>query len=462
MTVKNLLSTCLPFSAHLRRHLPEAGLCMALLVCMPVVCTAEDLSFHYALALQNDPKLRAAEANRNAVSEKVSQARAGFLPTLGASANLNKNNETVVTDAFTFSQPAGQATFHSREYRLNLSQPIFRAEVFAAFQVASADARQAEAQTVAARQDLILRVSQAYFEALLAQDALSYASAEKEAMAHQRESAKGRLQAGLAPITDVHDAEAALQTARSHEIDAQNQLADKREALAETTGQRPGTLATLIENLPTVTPEPPDIDAWARTARQQNPAIQAAKAAVDSAHEVIAQNRAGHYPTLDLVGSNTKDDANGSITGPGVRTDNRVIGLQLNVPIFQGGLINARTREAAYRYEAARQDMEAKQRNVERTTRASYQNVNGGIAKIGAFTQSVAAATESLAAKTQGYRAGLYTTLDVLNATRDLYRAKRDLAEARYGYGVSLLQLKQAAGTLNDEDLQIVNGWLRP
>lgn len=439
------------------------GLTLILVLLIPVSAFGtEDLLFHYRLALRGDPKLRSAEANRNAVGEKLSEAEAGFFPTVAANATRNKNVEQVATENFISSQPAGNAKYYSNEYRLNVSQPVYHADLFAGYRVASADLRRAQSEYAAARQDLTVRVAQAYFDVLLAQDTLAFTGAAKEAVAHQLESAKARLQAGLAPITDVNDAEAGYQNARSQEIDAQNQVADKRQALAEISGQPPEALASLGPNIPLVLPEPPDIDQWTQTAEQQNPAIQAAEAAMESARQTIAQNRTGHYPTLDLVGSRTRDDADASITGPGVRTDNTVVGLQLNVPLYQGGLISARTREAADRYEAAQQDLEARRRNVERTTRSAFQGASGGIAKIQALQQAVESAAASLAAKTEGYSAGLYTTLDVLIATRDLYRAKRDLAEARYGYLLSLLQLKQSAGTLNDDDLIAVNHWLQP
>lgn len=422
---------------------------------------AEDLLFHYQRALAADPKFQGVQANRDATQERLSQARAGFLPTVNATATRNRNDRTVTTDSFIFSTPPGTARYSSSEYRLNLSQPIYNQALIAGYRVASADIDQAQAQFGAARQELMLRVAQAYFDVLLAQETLSLALAEKETLTQQLESVKARLNAGAASITEAHDTQARFQTVVAQEIEAQNQLDDKREALREITGESADTLASLGKEMPLISPDPPDMSRWVETATNQNLSLQAARAAAESARENVAQNRAGHYPTLSLVGSRVRNDADASIPGPGVRSDDTVVGLQLSVPIFQGGLINARTNEAAFRYEATRQDLEAKRRAVERSARAAFQGVTGGSAKIEAFQQTITAANSSLLAKTEGYRAGVYRAVDVLDATRDLFRTRRDYAEARHSYVLNLLQLKFAAGTLSDEDIVAINNWLR-
>lgn len=421
---------------------------------------AEGLLFHYQSALASDPKLRSAEANRNAIRERLPQARAGLLPQIATSASLNRNDQKVITDSFVFSQPAGKATYSSGEYRLNLSQSIYNGALLAGVRLAGADVERAEAEYAAARQELMVRVAQAYFDVLLAQEALALIRAEKETLTRQFESADARLKAGLAPVTELNDTRARFQLVVAQEIEAQNQLDDKREALREISGESAGGLARLGANMPLASPEPADINKWTASALAQNLSIQAAKAAIESARASAAQNRAGHYPTLDIIGSHGRTDADGSISGPGIRTDNTVVGLQLTVPLYQGGLVDARTREATYRYEASLHELEARRRAVERTTRATFQGVMGVSEKIKALQQTVESAAASLAAKTEGYKAGLYTTVNVLDATRDLYRAQRDLAEARHNYALNLLQLKLAAGTLSDDDLVTINGWL--
>jgi outer membrane protein len=213
--------------------------------------------------------------------------------------------------------------------------------------------------------------------------------------------------------------------------------------------------------MPLITPEPADINQWAEKSLTQNFSLLAKRAAAESSSEEIKRQRAGHYPTLDLVGTRSRNDDDGSVTGPGIRTDSTVVGLQLNVPLFQGGLVSSRTEEAAHRYGAAQQDFEATRRATERQARASYLGVTGGAAKVMALTQAIVASESALDAKTQGFAAGINTNLDVLDATRDLYRAKRDLSSARYDYLLNILRLKQAAGTLGESDVVQINGWLQ-
>jgi outer membrane protein len=421
---------------------------------------AEDLVFHYRHALTADPRLRAVEANKFAAQERKSQATAGFFPTISATAGRNRNDESVLTDASIFSQPAGQAHYSSSEYRLTLSQPVVNAALIAGVQVADAESRRAEAEYTASRQEVAVRTAQAYFDVLLAQESVVLARAERTALAQQRESVEARQRARAATIIDLNDVLARFQIAVAQEIEAANQLADKREALQEISGQAVGELATLGQQIPLLRPEPDDSARWVEAAVGQNPQLLAARAAVESARENVTLNRAGHLPTVSFVGNRIRSDADASIAGPGVRSDSLVYGLQLNVPLSQGGLVNARIDEAAYRHEAALQDLEARRRAVVRATRAAFQGTRGAIAKIEALEKSVIAAGTNRAAKTEGYSAGLYTTLDVLDATRDLFRAKRDYAEARHAYVVNLLQLKLSAGALEESDLIEVNRWL--
>ncbi len=353
---------------------------------------ADDLLSIYQLALKNDPRLRVAEANYKATGEKVPQARAGLLPSLSATAARNRNNEEVMTDNAIFSRPAGQAIYASNEYKLTLTQPLVNAVLWANLRQASAEVRRAEAEHQAARQDLILRTAQAYFEALLAQDALFLAHAEKEALARNLESIEGRRKAGLANITEANDARSRYQLAVAQEIEAANKLDDTRQALREITGQVPTALSRLRDDATVVAPEPPDIDRWVESALSQNMTLQAAKEAIGAAREAIERNRAAHYPTLDAVGNHSRLDADASIPGPGLRTDTTTLGLQLSVPIFQGGLINSRTEEAAHRYDAALQELEGQRRAVERAARSAFQGVTSGGARIDALRQAVSAA----------------------------------------------------------------------
>jgi outer membrane protein len=422
---------------------------------------AEDLLAVYNLARANDPKFSAAQSVYMAERERLPQARAGLMPTLSARAARDRNNNETITDSFIISRPSAQFEYSSSEYSLRLSQPVYNAALFSEFSQAKAEVRRAEAEYASASQDLILRVAQAYIEALLAQDGLEFTRAEKLAIQRQLESAEARLKVGLATITDVHDAKARFEIAAAQETEAENALEDKREALRELTGRSPESLARVGANMPLITPEPADINQWAEKSLTQNYSLLAKRAATESAGEEIKRQRAGHYPTLDLVGTRSRNDADGSITGPGIRADSTVVGLQLNVPLFQGGLVSSRTEAASHRYDAAQQEFEATRRATERGARASYLGVAGGAEKVTALSQAVVAGESALEAKTQGFAAGINTNLDVLDATRDLYRAKRDLSSARYDYLLNMLRLKQAAGTLNENDVSQINGWLQ-
>ncbi len=422
--------------------------------------TPQDLLTVYQRALRYDPRFRSAEATYRADRQKLPQARALLLPNISATAARNRvDTDRKVSGALTF-LPSNQVTYNRSDYTLSVTQPIFNGSAFAAFREAKAQVRQAEATFAASKQDLILRVAEAYLGVLLAKDSLDLAEAQKKALQRALEVAQGRLEVGLATITDVHDARARFEVAAAQEIEAQNTLEDARQALREVTGEPPGRLYRLAETIPLVTPDPPDVRRWVDIAIKQNLALLAQQAATDTAREEVSRVRAGHYPTLDLVGNRSYDKSDASISGPGVRTDTTEYGVQLNVPLFQGGLIMAQTTEAVQRYSAAQQNYEAQRRSTERTARLSFLSVSSAKARVTALKQSVIAGESALEAKQEGYEAGINTILDVLDAERDLYQAKRDYSDARHNYVLNLLRLKQAAGTLTEDDLVQVNRWL--
>lgn len=423
---------------------------------------AADLLEVLRLAEQNDAKYRAAKASYQASRTRLPQARAALLPSLSGIADATRNDVQTITDSTILSRPAGGAVYSSTGYRLNLKQPLYNAASFAALRQARAEVRRAEAELAVARHDLIVRVAEAYFQTLAARDARNLAIAERQATARQLEVAVGRREVGLAAITDVHDARARHEIARAQEIDAENDLADKEEALRELTGTRMEMLSPLGPSMPLVTPDPPDIEKWVETAQAQSFAIVVRREAAEIANEEIRRQRAGHYPTLDVVGDHAREDTDGSITGPGFRADTSTVGVQLTVPLYQGGIVSARTSEAAYRYTAARAELEGQQRATERATRTAYQGAASGAARVTALVQAVTAAGRAFEAKRQGFDAGINSNLDVLDAARDLFRARRDLAAARYDYVQNTLRLKQAVGTLSEEDLMQANTWLIP
>lgn len=432
----------------------------SLAIASPVI--AADLLEAFRLAEQHDAKFRAVVASYQAGLTRLPQARAAFLPILSATADATRNDVETITDATILSRPAGGAVYNSTGYSLSLKQPLYNAVAFASLRQARAEVRRAEAEHAAARQDLIVRVAGAYFQALAARDGLNLAIAERQATARQLEVAEGRREVGLAAITDVHDARARYEIAKAQEIEAENQLADEQEALRELTGTRLEILSPLGPSIPLIAPDPPDIEQWVKTARAQSLAVAERREAADMAKEEVQRQRAGHYPTLDVVGNRAREDTDGSITGPGFRADTTTVGLQLAVPLYQGGAVSARASEAAHRYTAARAELEGQQRATERSTRSAYQGAASGAARVTALAQAVTAAGRAFDAKREGFQAGINSNVDVLNAARDLFRARRDLAAARYEYVQNTLRLKQAVGTLNEEDILQVNAWLAP
>ena len=437
-----------------------AGMVLAFAL-TPAVVLADDLMTVYRLAREHDPKLQAAEFTYQAGLQKLPQARALLLPTISATARKNRNRDETVTDSTVTSRPAGSAEYDSTEYALNLTQPVFNSASLAEVRRARADVRRAEAERLGAQQDLMLRVVEAYLNVLAAADGLELARAEKAAVARNLETVQGRLQVGLAAKADVHEAKARYELAAVQEVEAENELEDRQEALRELTGRRHRSLARLAERIPLASPAPPDVNHWVQAALTRSPVLVARREIVESAREDVKRSHAGHYPSLDVVGSRTRTDADASISGPGIRADNTVLGLQLTIPLIQGGLVSARTAEAGHRLSATEQELEGARRNVERTVRSAFLGVVSGVARVNALQQAVTASESALQAKSEGFKAGVNTLLDVLDANRELYRAKRDHARARYGYALNWLRLKQNAGTLSEDDVAHVNGWLQ-
>ncbi len=423
---------------------------------------AQNLVDMYQLAIDRDPVYRAAQANYRANKQTLTQARGALMPTIDATASKNKIDAKRKAGAGSVSQPAAGAKYNRNDYTLTITQPIFNGAIFSGLKQAKAEVRRAEAEYVAAQQDLIARLAEAYFGVLSARDNLELALAERAAIAQQLAGAKGRLSVGLATITDVHDARARHQLAEAQVIEAQNKLADSRQALREITGISPTKLNKIGQNMPLIKPEPNNIKKWVEKANTQNMALMAQREAVVIAKQDVKIRRAGHIPTLNLVGTRNRSISDGSltVTGSGIESTSTIISLELNIPIFRGGRTSSETRQAIHRLEAARQQLTAVERSTERQIRSAFMEVSSGTLRINALKQAVVANESALKAKRLGFRAGIRTNLDVLDAQRNLFRAKRDYSDARYSYILNLLRLKQSTGTLGADDLRRINRWL--
>lgn len=420
---------------------------VALLGWLPQAGFSTDLMSLYDLAKTSDPQLLSAEAALAATREGGVQARAQLYPQVNLSADASDNEQS-------------GSQFTDKDYTLSLTQPLYRRDRM--MQVGESDllTRQAQFQLESAQQDLIVRLSQRYFDVLAAVDGLAFAQAELKAIHRQLEQTKQRFDVGLIAITDVHVAQARYDLAVSQEIVARNQLASAREALREVTGAYHPDLKTLKKDIPLVAPDPANPDKWGATALEQNPTVQAARAAADAAQREIDRLRSGHYPSLDLVASRTHTDIGGGVFGPR-KYDTNALTLQFNLPLYQGGLVNSQVRQAVQRYTQARETLEQQRRAVDRQTRDAYLGVMAAISQVHALEQALISNQSALQATEAGFDVGTRTIVDVLNAQSDLFGARRDLARARYNYVVSTLQLRQAAGTLKVSDLQHVNSALQ-
>ncbi len=426
--------------------------CMLCSTVIAQITFADDLLSVYRQALVSDPTFRAADAAYLAALEIRPQSLAVLLPDLSFTGSYSRDRfDPRNTD------PATYAT--NQIYALGLRQPVFRRDRFIQLEQADSRVAQADAEYVAARQDLILRVATAYFLLLGTQDNLAFVRADKEALTRTLDQAQQRFEVGLAAITDSLQAQAAYDIAVSDEIDAEQLLADAREALRELTGTLPEQPEILQPDIPLLTPEPTGDEQWVAAASEQNPLVLAARAAATTAREEVRVQQSGHYPTLDLTANYAyRDSSFGGITQQ-ERNDSRV-GLELNLPIYQGGLITSQTRQSRYLYNQAMEEQAKQQRAVERQTRDNYRGVISGISRVNALQRAIQSNEKAFEAAEAGFEVGTRDIIDVLAAQRDLLRARRDHARSRYDYLLDTLQLKQAAGILEESDLVQINEWL--
>ncbi|HQU15280.1 MAG: hypothetical protein B7Z66_09165 [Chromatiales bacterium 21-64-14] len=420
-----------------------------------LVCTAgraEDLMGVYQLAVRGDPQLQAADQARLAVRQSRPQSIAALLPSLGVNLNVNRSRYD--------NQLNGSISNSTNQvYGLQLTQTLFNWSSWVQLSKADSQIAESEANYAAAQQDLMVRVAERYFGVLKARANLKFVRADQQAIKRQLDQVRKRFQVGLSAITDVREAQASYDAAAAQEIVAQNQLDSAREALTEITGTSPGRLADLGEKLALARPVPEDMKLWEDTALRQNLRVLADRRAVDVAREEVARRRSGHYPTVDLVANTQYLDENLDGLFP-LRQHDAAIGIQLNMPLYQGGLVRAQTQEAVHRYEESKDKLVQAQRQTVRQLRDAYRGVLAGISQVLALKQAVLSSETALEATEAGFKVGTRTIVDVLDFQRNLFRAKSDYAKARYDYLMSTLRLKQAAGTLSADDLIKVNRWL--
>ena len=422
---------------------------------------AADLLQVYRDAASYDAQYASARAARDAGLEKLPQGRAGLMPTIGLSANTTWND---IESTSRTSPPINRsAEYNSNGWNVSLSQPLFRWQNWVGYKQSELAAALAEMQFAQASQDLIVRVTQAYFDVLLAQETLATAQAQKIAIAEQLEAAKRSFEVGTATITDTHEAQARYDLAVATEIAAENDLAVKRQTLRTVTGTEPDNLKGLRLGVQIGSPQPADIGQWVSNAETGNIGVQIAQTNFDVAGREIERQRAGHYPTLDLVASHGRSAAGASLsttTGAGSDTKSSTIGLQLAVPLFAGGAVSSKEREAAALNEKARADLDNARRQAQLAARQAYLGVNAGLAQVKALEAGVASSQLAVESNKLGYEVGVRINIDVLNAQSQLFDTRQKLAKARLDTLIAQLKLKAAAGTLTEADLASINALL--
>lgn len=432
--------------------------CMVFLVSASGALPAADLIQVYRLAQENDPSFAAAKASLEAGQEKGPQGLSGLLPVIGASANRTRN-DVEVTSVTTGAQ--NDSKYTSRGYMVSLSQPLFRWQNWAAYGQSKFMVAQAEANFVQARQDLILRVAQAYFDLLYAQDNLKAVQASKKAISQQLEQARKNFEVGTATVTDTHEAQARFDLVNAQEIAGQSDLEVKRTALQAIVARDPGPLAPTRANVSIAPPQPAAMDQWVSAAEKDAIAVQIQTAAVEIADKEVQKQRAGHLPTVDLVATTGKSRSLSSF-GTTADTEAKTIGVQVNIPLFQGGYVMSKDREAVANRRAAEAMLEAAKRGSAQAARQYYLGVVNGIAQIKALEAGLASSLLALEANKLGYEVGVRINIDVLNAEQQVYLTRRDLAKAKYDTLLALLKLKNAVGSLGEDDVLQINALLDP
>ncbi|CAG7855769.1 Outer membrane protein TolC [biofilm metagenome] len=414
---------------------------------------AENLMEIFERALQNDPIIKQVEAKRSAAGESREQGLARLFPTIalsGASGREWRHNRIAnLSNLFPLSQE-----YWNHSFSLNLTQPLFHWDHWVKLSQSDNQIAEAQAAYEAELQNLIVRTTEAYFNVLAAQDNLRFTVTEKEAISKQLEQAKARFDAGIIPITDVYEAQAAFDNTTANELEAINNVDNQKEALREIIGNDEGILNLLSDNLPLKKPEPENLEKWSETAETNNLKIIAAFNQMEITRKTIDVQRSGHLPQLDLVGSYGVTE-NGSAFGP--RGDTQNVGVQLNIPLFEGGAVSSRTRQASYEYEASKENLTAVKRAINREVKNNYRNVLTNISRIEALKATVLSAESALEASEAGAEVGIRTMVDVLAEQRNVYQAKRDLSRARYDYLINFIKLKQTTSDLNQSDLEEIN-----
>jgi outer membrane protein len=415
---------------------------------------AQSLVQLYEAAKSYDATFKAAQAQYQANLAKAEQAKALLRPTAGLGATVSE------TDFDNRVSAAGEGRFGTRTATLSASQPLFRPANLAGYRQGLKQVEVAQAQLTAAEQDLIVRVSQAYFDVLTAQESLAFVKAQKSAVSEQLAAAKRNFEVGTSTITDTREAQARYDLVTAQEIAADNDLRVKKLALDQSVGTKNAQPMALKAGANLNPAAGGDAETWVQQATEQNPGIAQARLGLEVAQLETDKAKAGHLPTLDLTASygGTRFRSGGVQSSSRVDNNTGTIGLSFNLPLYAGNATQNRIQETVALEEKARNDLEAAQRNVAQATRTAFFGVQSGLGQVKALEAAEASSQSALDANKLGYQVGVRINIDVLNSQSQLFQTKRDLAKARYDVLLGQLKLRQAAGVLKAEDVQRLNG----
>ena len=438
---------------------------------IPGITSAESLLEIYQQALQSDPLIHEAEARRLASLEAAPQARGVLLPQISASGTWTKADDSGTrigtNDLGQFGPFMFEQDTETTDWQFSLRQTLFRWDQIVGLRRADKIVAKAEVDREAAQQDLIVRVTQRYFDVLAAEDRLRAIHANRTAIARQLEQAKQRFDVGLIAITDVQESQAAYDQAVADEIGAKRSLATSREFLREITGIYVTKLSAPGDDLPLNSPDPEDEASWIDLAMGQNLALNSARLDEELASDEVSFRRTGHYPTLDLVASSSGNDISADLSIDGAQprsapsdVSSDSIGVQFTIPLFAGGATSSRVREAVYLHRASRENLQRVARETERQTRDAYLGVLSEISRVRALEQAVESSRTALEATQAGFDVGTRTIVDVLDSQFALYQAITNYYQSRYDYILNVMRLRQAAGNLRVQNIEVLEQYL--
>ncbi|WP_245673468.1 TolC family outer membrane protein [Endozoicomonas ascidiicola] len=431
-------------------------LAFACFTTVPMYAQAADLLEIYQQALEKDPVYRAGMFENAASKEIYTQARAVLLPSLQFDYSKTKSKQDIVSsDNTVFAK--GNTSFPTDEMSLSLTQSLYSYSNWAYFKQAKAEVRKVAADLESVRQDLVMRVSAAYFTVMRESDSSQAIEAEVKALEKHYQLVDRKFANGLANSTDLLDAEARFMQAKARQIETANNLNDALQGLREIIGQLPDTLDALGVDIALKRPDPASISNWVDAAQANNPAVLSRQGAVDVAWQEVRRQKGGHYPTFDLVLTQSSRETGGSLFGGGSEVDSRDVLFQMSMPIYSGGAVSSKVRESINRHYKAQDELELARRQVTRETQAAYTGIVSSISKVNALQKSVETYEKAAEGKRTAFESGVISSGSVLDSERELFIARSDFSAARYDYLMNHLRLKRAAGNLSEADIVGIN-----